>query len=159
MCLGILFGLGVRVLAEGQLQGLVVGIILFTLVSLAAVSLLGLFNAGSGSPNLYADSRFRDFNNSMPTYAEAMGSAGVVNSTAERLGNEDDVKDQSFYDILFKGGIDSYKSIKGGTSFITTALYGVTVFGIPGWVIAMVVGLIAVVVSFAVIGAVFNRNL
>lgn len=150
-------GLGVRLMAEGQLRGLVIGIILFTLVMGASVTFLA--NLNEFKPGITTGSRFRDWNNTLPTSLEAEGLTTTVERQANATGDEDDSPGQGFFDILFKGGITSFKAVKDGSVFIKDSLAGLTVLKVPGWVVALLAALITVFVSFAILGAVFNRNL
>lgn len=135
----------------------VYGVILFTLIIVGGVNMLATLNDHSASL-LDRSEHYSDFNATFNKFSELND---TVNSLSTSLDSTNpDVKDGTFLGDLIRGSWNTLKTIRASFGFMNEGFRGLSsFFGMPAWIPALIISLIAIMLVFSIWSAVFQREI
>lgn len=134
----------------------IIGIILFTLVIVSGVSILGLMNAKN--PSLSSNNEITSFN-------KTFNKMGNVTTQIESMQSQIENADTDFgafgvLNALINTGWQGLKLLFNSFSFMNVAFEGLgTFFGVPAFIPALGILIVAVVFIFSILSAIFQREI
>lgn len=140
----------------GALQRYTVGIIVFSLVMLIGVNMFGSM-ADTNDTHFSKDSEiYRTFSDELNINESVSGMTGEFSDNVENTDGQAG-GDGAFTDSLVGG---SWKTLRGfgeSTKFMTGVYKAIAEeFGIPTWVVVAITSIIAVLIAFAILSAIFR---
>jgi hypothetical protein len=134
----------------------IIGIIIFTFFIVGGVSILGMF--ASVDPTFTNDEKFTEFNQTFNKLNEV--STQVDNLEKSITEADTDFGAFGVLNALISSAWQSIKLLFSSLSFMDGAFEGLSsVFGVPGWIPALIITLITVSLVFAIFSAIFQREL
>jgi len=133
-----------------------IGIILFTLFIVGGVSILAEFrNSDAG----FGDSdRFNEFNQTFNKLTEVTESTETIEDNI--VNAEVDEGIFGVLNSLISSGWQTFKLLFTSFGFMEDALAGLTTFfGVPAWIVTLIILLVTVVIAFAIYSAIFQREI
>jgi len=134
----------------------IIGIVMFTFMIVGGVSIFSIY--GNSEPSFIQDEQFQDFNNSF----------NVVNDITKQVDDLEQSITEADTDFglfgvlnaLISSAWQALKLLFTSLSFMDGVFAGLTaVFGIPGWIPALIGVLVTVVLIFSIFSAIFQRDI
>ncbi len=134
----------------------IIGIVMFTFMIVGGVSIFSIY--GNSEPSFIQDEQFQDFNNSF----------NVVNDITKQVDDLEESITEADTDFglfgvlnaLISSAWQALKLLFTSLSFMDGVFLGLTsVFGIPGWIPALVGVLVTVILIFSIFSAIFQRDI
>lgn len=134
------------------------GMLLFTLIVVGGITLIQAFSS-ERTDYIPDQEEFEQFNSTF-SHLDALnnsigGMRSEITSSDLTLGLDLGVLD----DLLFTGW-NTMKLLFSTFGFMDTAIQGLTaMFGVPGWIITIILALITTMIMFSIFSAIFQRDL
>ena len=134
----------------------IIGIVMFTFMIVGGVSIFSIY--GNSEPSFIQNEQFQDFNNSF----------NVVNDITKQVDDLEESITEADTDFglfgvlnaLISSAWQALKLLFTSLSFMDGVFLGLTsVFGIPGWIPALVGVLVTVILIFSIFSAIFQRDI
>lgn len=134
----------------------IVGIIIFTFFIIGGVSLMSMMMPPS--INAADTAQFQKFNRTFNVQKDITESVGNLESSV--TGADLDPGPFGMLNALISSSWTSLRLLFSSYSFMDSVFEGLSsIFGVPGWIPALIMLIITVMLVFAIFGAVFQRNL
>lgn len=143
-------------MANATPRSYVYGVIGFTFIIVAGVTLFALF--ASESPALLADERFVQFNESFNTLNDITREVNKFNSTITRASVQPGPV--GVIDGLITSAWQALRLMFASFGFMNDAANSLwSVFGIPAWIPALLMLTVTVMIAFTIFSAIFQSEL
>lgn len=133
----------------------IIGIIIFTLFIVGGVSVLGIFQ--QSDPTFAAGEKYSKFNESFNKLNDVTEEVTDIQDSIENT--QSDYGAFGVLNSLISSAWQSLRLLASSFSFMDSAFSGMTMFGMPGWIPALIILVVIVMISFAVFAAIFQREL
>lgn len=135
----------------------IIGVIIFTFFIVGGIAMLTEF--GNKNPTFIADDKFNDFNTSFNKMNDLTESVNGLEDRITESGEDQDLGVFGVLDALINTGWNTLKLLFTSFGFVEDVFTSLgTFFGIPGWVAALLILLVTVMIAFAIFTAVFQRE-
>jgi hypothetical protein len=145
-------------MAEFRPSAYLIGIVIFTFFIVGGISLMSILK--ESNPTYATDEKFSQFNQTFNVYQETTSKVSDLSAT---IGSNSSSADLGTLGAL--GGFtvivwQALKLMMTNWSFMNAVFLGLTtIFGIPGWIPALIILAITIMFVFAVFSAFFYRGL
>lgn len=134
----------------------IIGIIIFTMFIVGGISIISIFNEADSS--FINDTRFEQFNQSFNVLSNITSEVGNLEDSI--VNADTDFGAYGVLNALISSAWQTLKLTFTSFSFMETAFAGLTsFFGIPSWIIGLVILIITVLFVFAIYSAIFQRDI
>lgn len=131
-----------------------IGIIIFAIVIVGGINMV--FIAGSVDPNFVQDDKMGQFNTSFNKYNEIINQSNKLHGNLESLENSGVL---GALNALITNAWTTLRVMVTSFSFMNTAWSGLSMFGVPVWVPVLIISIVTVSLVFAIMAAIFQREL
>lgn len=132
----------------------VIAIIIFSMIITGTISLIGLFN--DQNSEFIEPDKYQAFNQSFNIKSDIDTS---VQNIKDSIVTQNLPSPIDFIATMFLTAFQALMSLFNSLSFMTIVFDGLyAVFGIPIWVSAGISGIITIMLVFAILGAILQRN-
>lgn len=143
-------------MSNQTISGYIIGILLFTLVIFGGVQMLGSMRNSDAS---FGGDKYPEFNSTFNKLDEINDLVGDYETQINKS-DEGETGITDWLDTLIKRSSISLKLVGSSFDFMDDAYKGSTkMFGIPTWVVSIIILIITVILIFAFISAIFQRRL
>lgn len=136
-------------------RDILTGFLVFTLFAVGAVAMISIL--GEGQSGMADNEKYQEFNSSFNKLQEVNSTIGSF-----KEGISEDITDWGAFGVLNVLVQRSWNTIKlffTSFGFLDEAMTGLTkVFGIPGWIVTIIMGIMTVIIVFGIYSAVFQRK-
>ena len=135
----------------------IIAIMLFTMIIIGGVAIIAEFRAVDDE--FVDEERYADFNKTFNKYEDIMD---ISNNTQRNIQNMENT-DFGIFGVL-NGLINQawqfLRLLISSLGFMTSAFNGMTtLFGIPSWIPSIIIGIIVILIGFAIFSAIFQRDI
>lgn len=142
-------------MADATPRTYVYGLILFTLVTVAGISMLSIYGADNPAA---LTGKYTQFNESMNKLADVNTEINSLDTSVQ--GNDPDPGTFGVLNGLINGAWQTLRLMGSSFSFMTDAYDAMgDIFGVPSWIPGLVALLITAMVVFAIFSAIFQTEL
>lgn len=139
-------------MADVSISNYIIGIILFTMVIVGGVNLIN--SARVVDDSFISDSQYNTFNNTFNQFDN-------LNSSINTIDNSISDSDKSTYNLgviesLIDGAWNTLRNIGTSFNFMYVVFGGLSMFGIPSWVITLLSLIVIIIISFALYALIFQ---
>lgn len=136
----------------------IIGIIFFVMLIMSGLTLLSEFN--SYDPTYIDNTKYAEFNTTFNKFNDITGEVDDLKAGIEDAEPGQDYGTLGVLSALISSGWNTLQLLFQSFSFMDDVFNGLSdVFGIPGWVPALLIALVTVILVFAIYSAIFQREL
>jgi len=140
---------------NARVSSYIIGIVIFTLVMVGGISLIGMM--GDANPSMVAGDKYIEFNATANQLDKVTTS---INSIGDSLDVDPENSAVGWLSALAGASWKTLSSIPTLFTFMITAYGNICDFlGIPGWIPALLSGVIIIIIIFAIIGAILQHDI
>jgi len=136
----------------------IIGIIMFTFVTVAGLALLNEFN--EADPTYIDSAKYTEFNTTFNKFNDITTEVGGIKDGIEGAEPGQDYGTLGVLEALISSGWNTLQLLFSSFGFMSSVFEGLSeVFGVPWWVATLLGLLVTVLFAFAIYSAIFQREL
>lgn len=140
-----------------KISDYMIAIVFFTIVVVGCIQLMVIFDNDDPDKSFSSDPQFANFNNSFNTLTN------ITNSTIDIQTKITSASpDQGLFGVLnslMNTGWAIFLFTFVALGFMTTVFFGLTLFGVPVWLIGLIALLPILIIIFNILAAFFQRDI